>query len=344
VAEPALVPFLHGDREVLRVLLDRRDHATAPGRRRDEYRVALVIGGGGMRGAYVAGMLHALERAGVMPSFDEVYGASSGSYSAAAFLTGEAAALAACFPEDLCTDEFINMRRLGSRRPVVSIDHLVRVLETTKPMRWDALGHTAAQLHVVATDSADLTAHTLTGMTTVEEWKRALRASATIPLLAGPPVEIDGRGWIDGSVAEPLAMARALRGGATHVLAMLCRGTTDLHHDADAGLSLWARTLDRLVPGLGSVAQGSRRYGADLRLVTDAAHPDRGPGHLAAIGPSRSAGVGALCIEEDPIREAVQVGDESAAAAIDAVLAGASHASPPSAVPDPSERRDRDPA
>jgi hypothetical protein len=54
--------------------------------------------------------------------------------------------------------------------------------------------------------------------------------------------------------------------------------------------------------------------------------------------------VGALCIEEDLIREAVQVGDESAAAAIDAVLAGASHTSPPSGVPDPSERRDRDPA
>lgn len=317
------ISFLHGDHEVLRVLLDRRDDATTPGDRRDPHRVALVIGGGGMRGAYVAGMLHALERAGLTASFDEVYGASSGSYSAAAFLTGEAAALAACFPEDLCTDEFISMRRLGTRRPVVSIDLLVRVLETTKPLDWTALGHTAATLHVVATDAADLTAHTLTGMSTVPEWKRALRASATIPLLAGPPVEIDGRGWIDGSVAEPLAMARALRGGATHVLAMLCRGTTDLHPDADAGLSLWARTLDRLVPGLGSVAQGSRRYGADLALVTDAAHPDRGPGHLAAIGPSRSVGVGALSIEPGPIRAATEVGDESAAAAIAAVAADA---------------------
>ena len=316
------VPFLHGDREVLRVLLDRRlDGSGVPGARPDGHRVALVIGGGGMRGAYVAGMLRALDRAGLRDSFDEVYGASSGSFSAAAFLTGDAHGCAACYPEDLSTAVFINMRRLGSRRPVVALDHLVGVLKSHKPMDWAALGRTAATLHVIATDTRDLRADVLTGMGTVAEWERALRASATIPLLCGPPVEFGGRRWVDGSVGEPLALARALRGGATHVLALLCRGTDDLHPDADAGLSLWARLLDRAVPGLGTVAQGSRRYGTDLRLVTDAAHPDRGPGHLAAVGPARSIGVGALCVDRDQIAEAVQVGDDSIVEALAAVAA-----------------------
>ncbi len=301
------------------MLLERRAGGGTAADRRDRYRVALVIGGGGMRGSYVAGMLRALERAGLTASFDEVYGASSGSFSAAAFLTGDAAACAACYTEDLCTDVFINMRRLGTRRPVVALDHLIGVMETTKPMDWAALGHTPAQLHVVATDVADLSADTLTGMSDVRDWKRVLRASATIPLLAGPPVEWHGRNWVDGSVAEPLAMARALRGGATHVLAMLCRGLDDLHPDPDVGLSLWARALDRFVPGLGTVAQGSRRYGADLRLIVDAAHPDRGPGHLAAIGPARSVGVGGLTVDAGPVGEAVEIGDESATAAIEAV-------------------------
>ena len=317
----SIVPFLHGDQDVISVLLDRRAEGSEPGARTDEHRVALVIGGGGMRGAYVAGMLRAIDRAGLVPGFDEVYGASSGAFSAAAFLTGDAAACAASYPEDLSTDTFINMRRLGTR-PVVALDHLIHeVLDGRKPLAWHELGHTAAELRIVATDAKDLTAHTLEGMETVADWRQALRASASIPLLCGPPVAYGGRRWVDGSVGEPLAMARALRGGATHVLVVLCRGTDDLHPDADAGLSLWARTLDRLVPGLGTVAQGSRRYGADLRLVTDAAHPDRGPGHLAAIGPSRSVGMGALCVDPDRVGEAVQVGDESAVAAIEAVAA-----------------------
>ncbi|HYH32162.1 MAG TPA: patatin-like phospholipase family protein [Pseudonocardia sp.] len=314
------VPFLHGDQEVLDVLRGRRASGSAPGARADEHRVALVIGGGGMRGAYVAGMLRALDRAGLVPAFDEVYGASSGGFSGAAFLTGDAAACAASYPEDLCTEVFINMRRLGTRRPVVALDHLVHdVLGDRKPLAWHELGRTPAPLRVVATDTADLTAHTLEGMVTVADWQCALRASAAIPLLSGPPVPYGGRRWVDGSVAEPLAMVRALRGGATHVLVLLCRGTDDLHPDADAGLSLWARALDRLVPGLGSLAQGSRRYGTDLRLVTDAAHPERGPGHLAAIGPARSAGLGALCVDPARVGEAVRIGDESAVAALEAV-------------------------
>ncbi|HLU59008.1 MAG TPA: patatin-like phospholipase family protein [Pseudonocardia sp.] len=316
------MPYLHGDREVIDVLQRRRSARSQPGARDDEHRVALVIGGGGMRGAYVAGMLRALDRAGLVPAFDEVYGASSGGFSGAAFLTGDAAACAASYPEDLCTDVFINLRRLGTRRPVVALDHLVHdVLGRRKPLAWHELGRTPAPLRVIATDAADLTAHTLEGMRTAEDWQQALRASAAIPLLAGPPVPWAGRRWVDGSVAEPLAMARALRGGATHVLVLLCRGQEDLHPDADAGLSLWARALDRIVPGLGSLAQGSRRYGADLRLVTDAAHPDRGPGHLAAIAPARSAGMGALCVDPVRVGAAVRIGDESAVAALDAVAA-----------------------
>jgi predicted patatin/cPLA2 family phospholipase len=322
VTQAPIIPAMHGDREVLDVLLARSADGSSPGARHDPHRVALVIGGGGMRGAYVAGMLRALDRAGLVPAFDEVYGASSGGFTGAAFLTGDAAACAASYREDLCTDVFINMRRLGSRRPVVALDHLVHeVLGARKPLAWHELGQTPAPLRVVATDAKDLTAHTLEGMETVEDWQCALRASASIPLLAGPPIRYGGRHWVDGSVAEPLAMARALRGGATHVLVLLCRGSDDLHPDADAGLSLWARALDRVVPGLGTLAQGSRRYGVDLRLVTDAAHPGRGPGHLAAIGPLRSAGMGALCVDADRVGDAVQIGDESAETAITAAAA-----------------------
>jgi len=181
------------------------------------------------------------------------------------------------------------MRRLRSGRPVVNLSLLLDdVLGDRKPLEWEQLGRTPAPVHVVATDTADLTAHTLTGMESVADWRVVLQASASIPLLAGPPVAWGGRHWVDGSVGEPLAIERALRGGATHVLVMLCRGAADLHEDADAGLSLWARTLDRLVPGLGTVAQGSRRYGLDLRLVVAGSALG---GHLCAIGPARSAGM-----------------------------------------------------
>jgi predicted patatin/cPLA2 family phospholipase len=230
----------------------------------------------------------------------------------------------AAYPEDMASTTFIDLRRLGTRRPVVSLDHLFTgVLCGTKPLPWEVLRDQPVPLHVVATDAADLTPHVLRGLRTVADWQRGLRASAAIPLLTGPPVEHDGRRWVDGSVGEPLAMARALRGGASHVLVLVCRPESEMHADADAGLSLWARALDRVVPGLGTVAQGSRRYGSDLRIVTDAAHPDRGPGHLLALGPSRSVGLGALTVDPAVVGAAVAVGDESASAAITSATAAA---------------------
>jgi predicted patatin/cPLA2 family phospholipase len=309
---------VHGDRDVLDVLLARRAAGSVPGARDDGHRVALVVGGGGMRGSYVGGMIKAIEQAGLRPGFDEVYGSSSGAVNAAGFLVGGAADAAACYHDDMADPVFIDMKRLG-RGPVVNLDFLMHeVLGNRKPMDWAALGDSATTLHIVATDTADLTAHALPTPSDADGWRTAVRASATIPLLAGKPVEYAGRRWIDGSVGEPLAVARALRGGATHVLVLLCRGSGDLHGVPGAPLSWWARSLDVAVPGLGSLAQGSRRYGADLQVVTDAAHPVRGMGKLAAIGPRASAEVGALCTDPVAVARAVTIGEESALEAIDA--------------------------
>ena len=48
--------------------------------RPDGARVALVVEGGGMRGAVSAGMVIAIDELGLTGSFDAVYGASAGAY------------------------------------------------------------------------------------------------------------------------------------------------------------------------------------------------------------------------------------------------------------------------
>ena len=64
-----------GDDEVLHALLRRREAGSRPGARTDGHRIALVVGGGGMRGAYAGGMVWALEQAGLTSGFDLAYGA-----------------------------------------------------------------------------------------------------------------------------------------------------------------------------------------------------------------------------------------------------------------------------
>src|SRR6185436_5573766 len=53
--------------------------------------------------------------------------------------------------------------------------------------------------------------------------KRALRASSCLPVIAGPPVEFGGRLFLDGGVAEPVPIRRALADGGTHALVLRTR-------------------------------------------------------------------------------------------------------------------------
>ncbi len=314
-------PELSGDAAVLRALLARRDAGSRPGARTDGHRIALVVGGGGMRGAYAGGMAYALTHAGLGDGFDVVYGSSAGAFVGAALVLGHGRDAARLFPDNMACKEFIDPRRLGTRQPMVSLDHLLDdILVHAKPTDWAALRDSPVPLHVIVTDARDMRPHALTGMDRPSDWKLAMRATATIPWLAGPAVELDGHRWIDGSVSEPLPVLRALREGATHVLALLTRTVPELYRSEPGERApWWARSLDLLVPGLGAMTQDVRRHADSLALLADAAHPDRGGAHLYAITPAHSSGVRGLTIDVDRVERAQQLGYAAARDALRAL-------------------------
>jgi predicted patatin/cPLA2 family phospholipase len=313
VTTSSSAPPLGGDDEVVRALVRRRDR----GRRDDGHRIALVVGGGGMRGAYAGGMAHALDDAGLGSWFDVVYGSSAGAFIGIGSLLGDGRSSAQIFFRDMACREFIDPRRLGTRRPMVSLDHLLdHILVHSRPLPWDRLRDSPVPLRVLATAADDLSAHVLEPRTSAE-WKLALRATAAIPLLAGPAVELDGRRWIDGSVAEPLPVLPALHEGATHVLALVNRTGPELRADAPAGgPARWARLLDRLTPGLGAMAQQQHRHAAAVAVLDDAAHPSRLGVHLLPVVPDTDVGVRGLTTDAARVEQAARVGYRSLTAAV----------------------------
>lgn len=303
---------LPGDDEVIAALLRRRAEGSRPGARTDPHRIALVAGGGGMRGAYAGGMVAALQDAGLADGFDVIYGSSAGAFVGAALMLGEGHGAARIFVEDMACRAFIDPRRLATGRPVVSLDHLFD--QILKPMPWDRLGAGPVPLRVVATATEEMRGHAL-APTTPDEWKLALRATATIPLLAGPAVELHGRRWIDGSVAEPLPVFRALADGATHVLALLTRTLPELRREP--GRSPWVPVLDLLAPGLGAMTQDVRRHAPVLAMLEDAAHPARGSTHLLAVTPCEDLGLRGLTTDAALVERATTVGYGSMAAMLE---------------------------
>jgi predicted patatin/cPLA2 family phospholipase len=214
-------------------------------------RLALVVEGGGMRGAVSGGMALALDELGLAHCFDAAYGSSAGALNALWLVSGRAGAGIRTWTDAGWLATLIRRRRMLLRRPVVDVDGLVlRRYEALSPGLYEALLAARTEFHPLATDVATGRAVDLyPEIRDVATLRTALRASSMLPLLAGPPVALGDRRLLDAGLSAAIPIRAALADGATHVLVLRSRrpGETTLP-PRGAGARLTARMLSRIGP------------------------------------------------------------------------------------------------
>jgi predicted patatin/cPLA2 family phospholipase len=219
--------------EVLRVIEERARSGSRPGRRDDGLRIALAIEGGGMRGTVSAGMALALYERGLLAAFDAVYGSSAGAISGAWLLSSAPEGLRGWADPDYARSLIrwsAPLHRRPRRRPVVDVETLIEVLYQTEfPMDFASILASPIECHPLATDAATGESTDLRPLINdAAELRLALRASASLPFLAGPPIELHGRRFYDAGVAESIPFRTPLAQGATHILVLRSRRPPDM--------------------------------------------------------------------------------------------------------------------
>jgi predicted acylesterase/phospholipase RssA len=210
---------------------------------------------------------------------------------------------------------------------VVDLDYLINVLYTDlMPIDFAAVLTNPVTLHPLATSVKDGDSIDLAPLVDdVPTLKRALRASSCLPVIAGPPVEIDGRFFLDGGVAEPVPIRRALTDGATHAVVLRTRRVDEpsVPPGAVAG-RFTARWFRRFAPGA-LVAWNERpdRAVRDERLLVDLDTV------LQIRPPLGSPRVSRIASDAALLGSAVAIGHDAALA----VLATADPAAPGSTTP-----------
>jgi predicted patatin/cPLA2 family phospholipase len=190
----------------------------------DGARVALCVEGGAMRGVISAGMVSALEHLGLTNAFDTVYGSSAGAINAAYFLAGQAAVGTTIYYEDINNSRFINPWRAVNGRPIVDLGFLIDdVAVRRKPLEVARVLAAPSPLSVIATDAATGRRVILRNFATARELFDAMRAGATMPIVAGHPAAFGAGTYYDASLTEPIPVPTAEAEGHTHVLALLTR-------------------------------------------------------------------------------------------------------------------------
>ena len=207
----------------VQVMIDRKMKRSLPNRRRDKFKLGLVIEGGGMRGAVSGAMCMELRRLGFLDVFDVVYGSSAGAINGAYFLTGQEAGMNIYF-EHLTSKRFIDFRRLFGPDPVLDLNFLIDdIMEDVVPLDWKAVLKSKIPLKVIASSLNHMTSVTLGGFRDKADLVTALKASCTVPEIVGPPEELYGHRLVDAAVFEPIPYRAAIQDGCTHVLSLCSR-------------------------------------------------------------------------------------------------------------------------
>jgi predicted patatin/cPLA2 family phospholipase len=235
---PATMTDDQRDHPVIQLIRRRRDEGSRPGERTDGRRVALVIEGGGMRGVVSAGMTAAIEQLGLRDAFDEVHGASAGAFNGAFLLAGQASYLTALYPHGFGDPGFVNVRdTLRGKRPIFDMDFVVgEVWRHQRPLRTDEILTCGIELHCTATDVQSTQIVDLTDLRDDQDIRCAMRASARLPWLAGPPVSFRGRRWLDATLAEAIPV-HAARTTATDMLVLQTRPHGIAHTPLSSGVA-----------------------------------------------------------------------------------------------------------
>jgi len=299
---------------VLALLLERARAGSAPGRRADPHVVCLAVEGGGMRGAVSAGMCLVLEEAGLIPSFDRIYGCSSGALAGCFAAAGQAALWATSF-EDAACREFIDPLRALRRRPVLDLGFLFdTVIGRRRPLAADGLAR-GPELRALAVSQRDAALRVLAGFDDVADALAAVRASCTIPLLAGAPPHYRGEPLVDGGLLEPIPYRTALDEGASHVLVLRSRSAGfRMRMRIRATELAVARAHPELAPLLRTCHARYNRHAAELQAL--ARDPDARGVVSQVTAPAWARLVGRLSIDADRIADSLRVGAQSMAAAL----------------------------
>ncbi|MBE6753948.1 MAG: patatin family protein [Ruminococcaceae bacterium] len=182
--------------------------------------VGLVLEGGGMRGAFTAGVLQALHSEGFR--FDYIAGVSAGALTAISYISGQPRRNYDTFVEYAGDPRYMGIAHLHSSGSFFNFDFVLGdLVYDLLPLDFDAFWESPCRLRIGVTDCETGRAifydkEALRG----DRRLTLLRASSSLPLIA-PIVEWQGKHLMDGGLASPIPIEASLDdGNDRHIIVM----------------------------------------------------------------------------------------------------------------------------
>jgi predicted patatin/cPLA2 family phospholipase len=180
----------------------------------------LVLEGGGLRGAFVAGALAELEGSPNL-RFSHIFATSAAAASAAYLIAGQIDRALAIWRDRTHGAQLISPRHLLRGRGLMDIEGLVEVFQGELALDARELSRSATALYVAVTNcntgAADHVAATQSNLF------QLLKATMALPVVYGRVVQVEGVPYIDGGIADAIPIGAALALEPTRLIVVTTR-------------------------------------------------------------------------------------------------------------------------
>ena len=184
-------------------------------------KTGLVVEGGGMKCAYSAGVLDRFLDDGI--SFDECIGVSAGAGNVASYLSGQRGRNLRFFIEHAQKPEYMGLSHFITKGSFFNLGYIYGELSNADgddPFFYARAKENPSAFLLTTTDAETGDARYFTKEDMKPNDYRVLMAGCAIPALCRP-VELDGRKYFDGGVADPIPLQKAFDDGCGKVVVIL---------------------------------------------------------------------------------------------------------------------------
>ena len=190
-----------------------------PGKKKDRW--GLVLEGGAMRCIFTAGVLDAIQETG-LDHFDYIIGVSAGTGCAMSYIADQKGRSYKIFLNYLSTNQFIDFRRFLKGNHIMDLGYAIREInEQLLPINFEKFQSSKTKFYTVLTDAH--TGEAFYVNPEMDELMDSLVATCNLPYLTRCPAEFRGRKYVDGGVATPIPLQKALELGANKLVVVSTR-------------------------------------------------------------------------------------------------------------------------
>lgn len=197
------------------------------------YNAGIIFEGGGMRGAYTAGIIDALLEHDM--NFEYCYGISSGATHATTYLSKQRGRAIQIVTDYIKDKRYFSIKNLIKTGNLFNVDFIYDTIpHELNPYDYETAKNNPAKFFVGVINMETSKGEFLR-VNDIEEEYMKVCASMSLPLIANM-VEIDGQRYLDGGISDSLPIQRSINDGNKKSVLVLTQDAT------------YRKKLDKILP------------------------------------------------------------------------------------------------